>query len=532
MDIQVWNPDGYDFYQVKRYPRPLTARQATKIQESWETFVRETVPLLPVRSWTLVTPWNPSNPRLDWLRELTAGQGFPTHWMGGRTLDAMAADRPSLVDYFFGDGGERLQRLMASALQGGRDIAPGVVGEDLLDAILARHRGLADALNDVDPFYRYELDIRTGGLGDLPWDIDIRPGSPVAMVQYRQLDAERYQVMRILPRHPGVMHLRPITGTLRLEVNTGSPEHLALEEFSRFGAPFQDIPGTVIEMSGPSGLARRTGAGLFTFLAAPNSGNGIPDLDVRLVSTDGRVLHTLELVEVEAARGADGGPGTWICGRDRSGALQFRFFLHGPDGHEIRILTGPLTGKTPAEALPAVRMAAELVDGNELLLAVRGGRPITCGWAVSDSAVRANARWHVSLLEALAAIQRFTWERVTIPDVDALSDGHIEEILRTGRLLQGERIETTWTQVTLTVASRERLPTPGVEAALIAETPIIARVGDREIPLDAKRRVIYRTARIADPAEVTSAQAGDTIRLLPGSTDHALILAIPTEHEQ
>ncbi|MEV5893709.1 hypothetical protein [Nonomuraea fuscirosea] len=63
-----------------------------------------------MRSWTLVTPWEPTNPRLDWLAKLTAGHGIPTRWMGGRTLDGLAADNLALAEYFFGDGGQRLAR--------------------------------------------------------------------------------------------------------------------------------------------------------------------------------------------------------------------------------------------------------------------------------------------------------------------------------------------------------------------------------------------------------------------------------------
>ncbi|MFC4016125.1 hypothetical protein ACFOY2_53565 [Nonomuraea purpurea] len=151
VDVRVWNADGYDIYQVKRYTRPLTANQATSVEASWNTFTAETLPVLPVRSWTL-----------DWLEELTAGHGIRTHWMGGITLDGMAADNPALVEYYFGDGGQRLHRLMADALQGGRDVPQGAPGEDLLEAAVARQRSLAAALNEVDPFYRYDIQARHG----------------------------------------------------------------------------------------------------------------------------------------------------------------------------------------------------------------------------------------------------------------------------------------------------------------------------------------------------------------------------------
>lgn len=82
VDIRVEHPEGFDIYQVKRYAGRLDARQAAEIGKSWSTFVRETLPRLPVRSWTLVTPRNPTNERLDWLTELTTEAEFPCRWMG------------------------------------------------------------------------------------------------------------------------------------------------------------------------------------------------------------------------------------------------------------------------------------------------------------------------------------------------------------------------------------------------------------------------------------------------------------------
>ncbi|GAA3820653.1 hypothetical protein GCM10022226_46260 [Sphaerisporangium flaviroseum] len=60
---EVTAPDGYDIYQVKRYSRALMAKQATSVENSWDTFTAETLPVLPVCSWTLVIPWEPTNER-------------------------------------------------------------------------------------------------------------------------------------------------------------------------------------------------------------------------------------------------------------------------------------------------------------------------------------------------------------------------------------------------------------------------------------------------------------------------------------
>ncbi|MEV4155558.1 hypothetical protein AB0J48_21270 [Nocardia salmonicida] len=51
IDIRI-PADGnrFDIYQVKRFTRPLSAKQATNIENSWAEFVEKTLPRLEVRS--------------------------------------------------------------------------------------------------------------------------------------------------------------------------------------------------------------------------------------------------------------------------------------------------------------------------------------------------------------------------------------------------------------------------------------------------------------------------------------------------
>lgn len=527
VDVRVEHPDGFDIYQVKRYSRPLTAGQARKIEDSFNTFVAQTLPVLPVRSWTLVTPWEPTNPRLDWLAQLTADHGIPTRWMGGRTLDGLAADNPALVEYFFGDGGQRLARLMAQALQGGREVPAGVPAEDLLDAVIARQRGLATALNEVDPFYRYDVQVRPGRVDQQTWDGDLHTTSPVAWVHYRQLDEHSYLAMRLLPRCAESLRLRPITAAVNLEVPVGSPEQQAVEDWPRYGAPFHDVPGTVTSITGPPSLLRSTGPGRFTFMVTAEPGNERPDMEVRLLAPDDTVAHTLHLTGVRINRGADG-PGVWLSGTDPSGVLEFRFLLNGPDRDRVRMTMSSLVGKTPADVLAAVQLVAGLAPATGLVLAVRGGRPLTPVWRPEDSEVRASplvsmARWMVTFLQALLAVQAHTLQRVTIPDLDEVTPEQVRELIHLARLLRGEEIRTTWTQIILTRgASSQASADP--EFGVLATNPIQVNLAGRQILLDdVQRRVLYHSARPADPHELASAQPGDTVRLVPGSSAEATI---------
>ncbi|MGI5185368.1 hypothetical protein ACQEVZ_54905 [Dactylosporangium sp. CA-152071] len=521
-DVQLRVSGGYDHVQVKRFASRLTSTQRRQVEKSWTTFVAKTLPVMPVRSWALACPWDPTREQLAWLEELTRGHDVDVSWIGRAQLDGLAAQYPSLVEYFFGDGGERLQRLMADALQGGRDVPRAAAGDDLLDAVSARSASLARSLGEVDPFYVYEIEVRHGKVDDEPIEQVMARESRAAFEQWTQLDAGRYQVLRLVPRFPQALELSPIGSRLLLEAEEGSSELTAIEEFHRFGAPFRDIPGTVQTLTGPPGLRIPTGPGTLTVLPLSQAESARPDLEARLVTADGDVAHALDLVNVRTAA-ASAGRGWWLSGHDRSGVLEFQFFMNSPDGvDEVRIRIQPTTGLTPADAVPAVRMTAAMVPGTRLVLGLRDGPAVTAGWPLDDDATTAEAaRQHLVLLDALAAIQRHTFDRISIPDLNSTPADQIAEILHVGRLLQGHQETTTWSEVVLAETPPENVPDQP-EFVLMFTNQLTVRIDGRQLPLLAERRILYQSARVAE-----SVAGNGKLRIVPGSTPTAIVAAVP-----
>ncbi|MGI5292805.1 hypothetical protein ACQEVF_57170 [Nonomuraea polychroma] len=192
-----------------------------------------------------------------------------------------------------------------------------------------------------------------------------------------------------------------------------------------------------------------------------------------------------------------------------------------------------LVGKTPADVLPAVQLVADLAPATGLVLAVRGGRPRTAVWRPEESEVRASplvelTRWTTGFLQAVLAVQAHTFQRVTIPDLEQVTPKQIGEIILLGRLLRGEEIRTTWTQVTMMLGPSGHVPPADLEFGLLATNPIQLNLAGREIRLDdVQRRILYHSARSAYPQQLASAQPGDTIRLVPGSSAEATIAVVP-----
>jgi hypothetical protein len=315
-------------------------------------------------------------------------------------------------------------------------------------------------------------------------------------------------------------------------VPTGSPEQEAVEDFLHFGAPITEIPGTVTAVTGPPGLRRPTGGGRFTVLALPIDGATLPDLELRLIGLDGQVLEALDLVDVEIARGTHAA-GMWMSGKDRGAALVFTLLMNGPDGQdEIRVEPQPIAGKTPADVLPAMRFKTAMTGDTSLLLAVRGGPPLTGVWRLDDGKAGPGPQNYLNLVEALLEIQRHTIVRVVIPDVDTAAPEELAEIRTVGRLLRGEPIEVTWTEVTMTLGTPENLPSPDMSEVVLMHThPLTVTVNGQGVELDMQRRILYRSARLADPTCVQTARPGDEIRFVPATIDRAVLVAVPQLQE-
>ncbi|GGP14442.1 hypothetical protein GCM10012278_70260 [Nonomuraea glycinis] len=172
-----------------------------------------------------------------------------------------------------------------------------------------------------------------------------------------------------------------------------------------------------------------------------------------------------------------------------------------------------------------MRLLAALAPDTTLLLAVRGGPAYSPRWQSEASSLVLHARRQLRLLQALQVIQSHSYQRIMIPPPSRTSNAELAEIIQLAHLLQGAQVEATWSYVDFPIPA-DAGPPPEGEFSVAILHELNAQVGGRHIPLGMYQCVTYLAARIADPAEAAAAQAGDSIRLLPGSIDRALITAV------
>jgi hypothetical protein len=506
IDIRIPTEDNrFDIYQVKRYTRPLTTKQLRSVEGSWREFVDKTLPLLPVRSWNLVTPWNPTNNRLEWLKELTSGVVLDESpgWIGRTNLDVCAAHNSRLVDYYFGDGGRRTEELMAQALAGAKEL-PNIAGHDLLSAIAVRQEALAAALDEVDPFYRYTSEIRVGRLGPLDapdpgFAALIGTDSDECSIVVRELGEHHLWILRIHPLSAESLRLRPLSTTITMSAEPGSPEHTALQRFVTYGvAPDIPLPARVI----------RIGAA-----AAPRA--DLPDLELK-IEPSGR---TVELVNIQRTTGLHGN-GLRIAGTDRAGSIEVEFLANDADHTaELQITPHDVGGQPPRLVLPTLQAMEELFSGSATVtLAIAGGPGLIRPWEVErdEKFQRSSTTW-AALAKALMELQRHTTAQLTMPH--SINSGEYNQILDAAAILRGEIVEDEWDGVAMNITDPEAVTSQRSEGefAIMVIRPLVIKYDGRAITFDDRFITHTPTARFEDPAALAEVQPGDVVRLVPGS---------------
>ncbi|ROS58347.1 hypothetical protein EDF38_3090 [Frigoribacterium sp. PhB160] len=441
IDVQIPSAGGWEIFQVKRFATNLSASAKQQIKESWDRFTKEVIPTRDIKSWSLVLPLEPTPQNEIWFEELTVGADFEINWVGRALLDAWAADSPKLAAYFFGGGEDRMHELMATALSGGQQ--PQGEGDPLLASIQERMQALGASLDEVDPFYHYELELRAGNISDLSPEESMtqveRPGLMLSTLE--QVSENQYLVTHVIARSEVSAELRPIRGTYNFTAATPE-EREALERWMYYGAPLHEATGTVVKTEGPPGTTLGQSSAATAWIVTPLGDDTLPPLEVRLVTPDGSTLLTLPVTAATRSWGVRGS-GLWL--RVEVGpAAAFEYFVGAEGRHdEIVIKTDTATGAAPSVALPAVELIARL-PGNSLQLAVQAGQVVMPPFEFDDNYMSAAAKSFGKLVRALSVLQRHTFSRVTIPRLDDLSADKAQRILRMAALLDGQRVTGTF----------------------------------------------------------------------------------------
>ena len=520
VDIRVDNPDGTDIYQVKRFARPLGNTQQRDVVGSWNRFVDQTLPITRVRSWTLACPWDPTTERRRWLLEevTVAHQSeFTIGWLGRTQLDVMAANNPRLVDYFFGGGKDRVVELVALALANGAPAVDTDSGSDLLDAAVTRQSAQLTLLSEIDPFYRYEVEVRVGQVEEAMQSAPTLSGG-TTIATFRQIAPDRYSIIRVFPLSAESDWLRPIRFHLMLRAEPETPEWEALRRFHLYGAPLEAAPGVVTESIGPAGVTMEEGPGLFSISPLPGDRSHWPDLELRLLGPDGEVLHTIDLIDLDVTTGLSG-TGQRFTATDPTGALTMEAMVNVPQHRsELHLQLRNAGGCSPRDVVPTATLISSLSDGRSLDIAIRGGLPVQAPWNVT-SGIEVNAGFLLELCEVLLDIQRHVMHRVVIPS--EFTQEWFDEVKTASRLIRGEVVQQGWDNLTVPTNADTPAECPGETFQIILEELLRVELDGEQVDTDVRIRSHFSSVRIAERHP-----SGSAVLVVPGDSSTYSIQAL------
>lgn len=514
VDVVIPAGTGLEVYQVKRFASNLGSSEKRQIRHSWDRFIDTFVPQNKISSWSLVMPLEPTPRNVAWLKELTAGVDFETRWIGRATLDGWASDAPRLTDFIFGDGGSRWHELMAQALSAGRSVVADD-GDPLLGAVQDRMRVLSTSLDEVDPFYRYEIEVRSGSPEDLsPQESlqrETRPGLVESVLE--SIDEHHYLVTHVFARSPMSTQLRPVRGTFRFTASTPE-EQESLKRFMLYGVPLLDANAIVEASEGPPGTVLEEGTSALAWTMTPADGDDLPELEVRLVK-DETVVMAVPVVKATRS-GSPTGPGTWVRA-ELSTAAVFEFFLGAP-GHPDRISlrTDHGAGSSPSSIVGGIELVANL-PGASVELGIRDGLALSPRFHYDPSDLATAARGYAQFLRALLAVQQYSYDQIVVPEFTRVTESEARELMRVQAMLQGSTVSARFDEF-IVHDTDFFAEWDDTERSLIQETPLVVRVGGSTWRTVMIERTEFESVRVE--------RVDDVVLVRPGSSDRMQAVAV------
>lgn len=451
--------DHYEIYQVKKFTQNLGSSEKRQIKKSHKRIqTYATKRGWTIDRWHLTLPLDPTPENTKWLEELEKTGPFPCDWIGLPHLEGWVARYPDIVDYYFRDGRERMQHEIAQFVQlsgiqmaGPLSTSP----EDFTALQPAMVQGqlaaLRDTLNRRDPHFQYDI-----AVGHTFAEAAATGSYPARVASTSRQIGDSTVTFHVLARCAESVVERPITFHATLIAKTGSDEHRDIEYFFKYGRPPSrplDVQNFSADM--PGGLGGDFEAAKMT-LGASTPGETF-DRRMSILSPTDDLLATVDLRMHHTTTNSDS-TGIASRGTDSVGFLEIEPLGSIRDGKvEMTLLVhrGDPTGHYPDQIEPSLSFVHHFTAPNRFRIERTRGS----GGSVEQDipAVPRNrdtVSWNNVLLRyvrALITIQRYTPIELKVPDLAVEGVDHVEDVLRTARLLNGEEVDRGWDHVAFTL---------------------------------------------------------------------------------
>lgn len=425
-DVQVPTDEGLVIYQLKSFTGRMTGSRQRQVEDSLETAKQHA----PVK-WHLVVPINHTPGELDWFQELDESCPFKCEWLGKTWLDRHMTEKTQIPRYFARQGWVTHSEVW-EMLRAFNTRAPQVEA-GILDVAADRMDQIVHQLNELDPFYVFGFNRRPDG-----------------SVEYS-----------IIPRYRGAERDHPPFTVSLSDTPEGQQAQRTLQDSHDYGTP------AIVPRDSISELTLNVPAGFSTTLEGVELRLSSParrltdavTIALQAITQSGDVQAQLPIFPEDPTTGARGARFPF---RDKSGSLAGTVRYDAPTSRWNLNWSYTLPGEfSPLDLLPTAKFIAALDHDTPIGLVVNGEvlppeSPGTLRYGDTGDAYR-----FAHLIEHLANLQTKTG--IFFDVHTGLTAEEIDVTVLASRLLNGERVETTWEELVLDVVPGGRQP---VSAAL------------------------------------------------------------------
>lgn len=469
-DAEFPRDGGPEIYQLKGFTGRLNGGRRGQVKSSLKKAAKRN----PV-AWHLVVPIDPTPKELEWFEDLQREYEFPLRWDGRTWLNAQMAERPFIPRYFLSDERDRVLELLAQINEEKASLND-------IQAGVERMRALATKINELDPYYRFNIAVRN--------------------------DTVEVSAM---PRYEGAELDHPITVNMALTFPNTDEGRAAAKEFQAamdFGSPVE-VEGQFIQsfsIEGPAGFGGTFAEGGALKIGPPQPREDWEmKFELRAITAEGVPVATLPITLTERTVGRRG---VIVRGSDRPGtfAVEMR-----ADIETLRMNLDFRFSSTadhyPHDLLPALGFMSGALPPNKVQVLVGpGGMPL--GEPIEAPDVVPLDEEYIRLVEDLARLQRETRTFFAMPPEFTHED--LRELSETLGLLDGNEVVKGWStasfrlNVTDPQLFLEELTSNAEGAAFVTEGHGEAKIAGHTLPLG-KMRTHLPAARVSNLEEVRQA---------------------------
>ncbi|WP_069741189.1 hypothetical protein [Streptomyces sp. EN23] len=469
IDVVEITEDGWVVYQIKYFATNLEASQKKQVADSYNKVQAYAASQgARIAAWHLVVPLDATKEnRFAWFHTLTQDSDYPCEWMGLAQLNGLAAKYQDVIDYFLGNGLERvlalqqqlfdlmgLQRSTDRALDEGRP-AP-LQAADAIGGL----ESLYQALNAHDPFYRYCFSV------DQARTMPQREPMLVFASQTQDGDGPCI-TFRVFARYEQAVRDHELGIKWAVSFSEERPVPQAFHEAHTYGTPVTvsstETASFNCTVDLPGGLGGQFSKG--TVRLGPAWQDEVPSRKLRLQLLDavGQVLESL-IFEMAPTRRGLSGRGLSAFGRDASGVLEVQTLtaLEGERQTTMRFSRNPLEGLPPDEVLPALRFMARLHAAHSICAAAPYGpvrsKPIPFR-SDPNSGMHVMGARAAAVAQALSVVQEYTTEQLVMPDLLQTTVVEAARLQWIARLLRDGTFSYRWARAEMFLP-KEASPVP------------------------------------------------------------------------